>query len=176
LPELKKLAAFFLSEVPQVTGWTEKDLYTFDFGDSGDAVPGGLVVDQSNNLYGGTIWGGQTNFGTVYELDQLPNREWNASTIYTFAQASGGPYANLTMDAEGNLYGTAYGDGVFRRGSIFKLTQSSNGWIYSDLHDFDDSDGANPISSVLLDANGNLYGTTSFGGTYGYGVVWELTP
>jgi uncharacterized repeat protein (TIGR03803 family) len=161
---------------PSGSGWNEKDLYTFDFPYDGDAVPGGLVIDQSGDLYGGTIWGGQTNFGIVYELNLLPNGSWNANTIYTFSLASGGPYANLTMDAVGNLYGTAYGDGAHTLGSVFKLTPSPNGWLYTDLHDFSGSDGSHPISSVLLDANGTLYGTTSAGGTEGYGVVWELTP
>ena len=52
----------------------------------------------------------------------------------------------------------------------------ASGWIYTDLHDFDGSDGGNPISSVLVDANDNLYGTTSSGGACGYCVVWEITP
>lgn len=161
---------------PSGSGWTEKDLYTFDFPYDGDAVPGGLVIDQSNDLIGGTIWGGQTNFGIIYELNQLPNGSWNANTLYNFSRASGGPYANLTMDNAGNLYGTAYGDGAYSLGSVFKLTPSSNGWVYTDLHDFNGTDGKHPISSVLIDGNGSLYGTTSAGGTDGYGVAWELTP
>lgn len=161
---------------PSGGGWTEKNLYEFDYSYPGDAVPGGLVMDPMGHLYGGTIWGGQSNFGTVYELSSLPNGSWNLSTLYTFTQSSGGPYANLTMDSAGNLYGTAHGDGAHSRGSVFKLTPSSDGWIYTDLHDFDGTDGSNPISSVLIDATGNLYGTTTAGGQYGYGVVWQIAP
>lgn len=59
---------------------------------------------------------------------------------------------------------------------MFKLTPSNGGWIYTDLHDFTGgSDGGLPRSSVVLDANGNLYGTASIGGANGYGVVWEIT-
>ncbi len=170
------LSGGVFSVSPSGSGWTEKDLYYFDLTDQGDAVPGGLVVDAANHLYGGTIWGGSTNFGYVYELNALPNGSWNASTLYTFVRASGGPYANLTMDSAGNLYGAAHGDGAHGMGSVFKLTQSPNGWVYSDLHDFTGSDGAKPVSSVLIGPNGNLYGTTSAGGVNGYGVVWEITP
>jgi uncharacterized repeat protein (TIGR03803 family) len=81
------------------------------------------------------------------------------------------------MDAAGNLYGTTYWDGAYASGAVFKLTPSNGGWTYTSLHDFTGgSDGADPISNVVFDANGNLYGTTSYGGAYNYGVVWEITP
>ena len=81
----------------------------------------------------------------------------------------------------GNLYGTTYCDGANNLGNVFKLTRSGNSWAYTSLHDFTGgSDGANPISNVGFDANGNLYGTASVGGTgcrYGNcGVVWEIMP
>ena len=85
------------------------------------------------------------------------------------------------MDAAGNLYGTTVADGTHGYGSVFKLTRAS-GWTYTSLHDFTGgSDGGNPISDIVFDANGNLYGTTSKGGTSsncygGCGVVWEITP
>jgi hypothetical protein len=67
--------------------------------------------------------------------------------------------------------------------NVFKLMPSPQGWTYTDLHDFTGLDGSNPISTVLIDTNGNLYGTTSGGGTSGSGcsnsngcgVVWEIT-
>lgn len=158
------------------SGWTEKDLYAFSFDFGENAVQGGLVIDPSNHLYGGTVSGGQTNFGIVYELADSPSGNWNETTLYNFTRATGGPYANLTLDHSGNLYGTAFGDGAYHRGSVFKLTPSPSGWIYTDLHDFDVTDGEHPVSSVLIDATGNLYGTTTAGGLYGDGVVWEITP
>ena len=158
------------------SGWTEKDLYAFSFDFGENAVQGGLVIDPSNHLYGGTVSGGQTNFGIVYELADSPSGNWNETTLYNFTRATGGPYANLTLDHSGNLYGTAFGDGAYHRGSVFKLTPSPSGWIYTDLHDFDVTDGEHPVSSVLIDANSNLYGTTTAGGLYGDGVVWEITP
>jgi uncharacterized repeat protein (TIGR03803 family) len=161
---------------PSGSGWTENTLYEFDNNQDGYDVQAGLVIDQQGYLVGGTEYGGQSNFGTIFQLNPLPNGTWNLNTIYNFQLAAGGPEANLTMDSAGNLYGTAYSDGAHAFGSVFKLTPTDQGWVYTDFHDFNRSDGANPISSVLVDAQGNLYGTTSAGGAYGYGVVWEITP
>ena len=81
------------------------------------------------------------------------------------------------MDAAGNLYGTTRCDGANRMGNIFKLTPSSGRWTYTALHDFSGGDdGAYPLSNVIMDASGNLYGTASAGGSQGHGVVWEITP
>src|ERR1035438_6407068 len=94
------------------------------------------------------------------------------------------PYTTLflsVMDATGNLYGTTYEGGGFGIGSVFKLTPSGGGWTYTALHNFcaggwPCSDGAFPPSGLALDAVGNFYGTTSDGGAYGGGVVFEITP
>lgn len=93
-----------------------------------------------------------------------------------------GPLSGLVMDQTGNLYGTTYADGAFGYGSVFKLTPANGDWTYVGLHDFKGgSDGRWPIGGVTLDANGNLYGTTGYGGLggdcpYGCGVVWQITP
>jgi uncharacterized repeat protein (TIGR03803 family) len=85
--------------------------------------------------------------------------------------------AGLTMDSAGNLYGTTYQNGAHNYGSVFKLTKAGSGWTYSDLYDFTGgSDGAYVMSTVTIDANGNLYGTASEGGTYANGVIWKITP
>ena len=80
------------------------------------------------------------------------------------------------MDAAGNLYGTTNCDGANGAGNIFKLTPESGGWTYTSLHDFDGSDGIYPRSNVVFDVSGNLYGTAAYGGAYGHGTVWEITP
>jgi uncharacterized repeat protein (TIGR03803 family) len=90
------------------------------------------------------------------------------------------------MDSAGNLYGATWGGGTYSQGNVFKLSPSGSGWIYTDLHDFTGgSDGGHPVSNVVIDAHGNLYGTASRGGsgpctsTYngnGCGVVWKITP
>jgi len=162
--------------VPSGSGWTLNTLYDFQFGSGGINPAAGLIVGPGGNLYGGTT-NGQPN-PVVYELSPS-NGGWIYSTLYTFPyQHCCGVAANLVMDSAGNLYGTAGGDAVAQiYGSVFRLTPSNGGWIYTDLHDFSGgSDGGLPVSRVLIDANGNLYGTASIGGANGYGVVWEITP
>lgn len=164
------------------SGWTMNPILTVLSGDTGSVPEGGLIFDNSGNLYGSMVADGPAGGGTVFELSA---GTWNFNLLYGFTGGAG-PQENLTMDVSGNLYGTTYQDGAYDEGSVFKLTPSQNGWIYTDLHDFTGgSDGGQPISNVVIDAHGNLYGTTSRGGsgpctsTYngnGCGVVWEITP
>jgi uncharacterized repeat protein (TIGR03803 family) len=153
---------------PDGVQWSQQILHNFTVQSDGCYPEGGLIIDSSGNLYG-TTWVG----GTVFELT-LTNGGWEFNTLYGPSQ--GGSLDKLAMDTAGNLYGTTYGGGAYGNGSVFKLTRSQSGWAYASLHDFNGEDGANPISTVTLDVNGNLYGTASAGGTYGYGVVWEITP
>jgi uncharacterized repeat protein (TIGR03803 family) len=99
--------------------------------------------------------------------------------VYSFTGPAGecGPQGTLVMDGAANLYGTTYCDGANNAGSVFKLTPSNGSWTYTSLYDFTGgNDGANPVSNVVLDGSGNLYGTSSAGGSQGYGVVWEIAP
>ena len=81
------------------------------------------------------------------------------------------------MDTGGNLYGTTFQDGLHLLGAVFKLTQSGGRWTYSSFHDFTGgSDGELPLSNLVFDSSGNLYGTGALGGANGEGVVVEITP
>ncbi len=171
-----------------VSGWTESVLHSF--GSDGSGPYGGLIFDASGNLYGTTQTAemGQGN-GTVFMLTPAGDH-WTLTTLYRFPAGFTYPYARLTMDAAGNLYGTTsyyleaanYFGGQGSEGSVFKLAFSRGSWTYHDLHDFDGrSDGGGPFGSVILDANGNVYGTGTAGGTVlycsgGCGLVWEITP
>lgn len=138
------------------------------------------VLDANGNLYGMTLGGGPNQSGTVYELSPSGGN-WSFDLLYAF---SSGNYegtigsAGLSMDAQGNLYGTRLADGAYGYGTVFKLSPSPNGWIYTDLHDFTGGDdGCYPWSDVVMDSTGNLYGTASAcGGTPNAGTVWEITP
>lgn len=141
----------------------------------------GLMFDPSGNLYGMTAYEGPHGGGTVFELSPSDG-SWTFDTIYGL---SGGIWngtlgtATLTMDAQGNLYGTTPGNGAHNYGSVFKLTPSPNGWIFTDLYDFTGGDdGCTPWSDVVMDRLGNLYGTASECGAGGIegGTVWEITP
>ena len=156
-------------------------LYTFQNASDGAVPVGGLIFDESGNLYGTASIGGSGKGGTVYQLTPS-NGKWTLTVLYSFT-GSGGPYAGLTMDVGGNLYGTTSEDGAYGYGNVFKLSPTNGGWTYTSLYDFaGGNDGKNPYSNVVLDGKGNLYGTTTSGGTGsgcaagGCGVVWEITP
>jgi uncharacterized repeat protein (TIGR03803 family) len=166
------------------SGWALKVLHTFQGGDDGFNPAGGLIFDQAGNIYGTTAAGGPDFGGTVFKLTPSGG-SWTLSSVYGFSGLEEcGPYASLSMDAAGNLYGTTYCDGVDQYGTAFKLTPSNGSWTYTSLHDFTGgSDGGYPYSSVILDASGNAYGTTLQGGSTGNGncittcgVLWKIAP
>ncbi len=172
---------------PSGSGWTANTLYSFTGSTNGENPEASLIFNQAGNLYGTTAYGGYGNGGTVLELT-LSSSGWTLNTLFDLAGTStGGPYASLVMDLAGNLYGTTKSDGAYGQGSVFKLTHGSGGWTYTSLHDFTGgSDGGNPFGGVVLDSNGNLYGTTYAGGStgahcdasYAYqcGVAFEISP
>jgi uncharacterized repeat protein (TIGR03803 family) len=162
---------------PSGSGWAKSTLYSFQ-GDIDGASPfGGLVFDNSGNLYGTTSGRGAGGGGTVFELTPS-NGSWTYTVLYSFSGCFGcGPYANLVTDAGGSLYGTTYKEGAYGFGSIFKLTPANGSWTYTALHDFaGGSDGAYLYGNAAFDANGDLYGTVYEGGANGNGLVWEITP
>jgi uncharacterized repeat protein (TIGR03803 family) len=160
-------------------GWTEKSPYSFADGNDGGYPLSGLIFDQEGNLYGATTDGGTGGGGTVFVLTPSGG-SWTYSVLSNLAGTPGGcgPEGNLVMDQAGSLYGTTMCDGAYGFGSVFKLTPTSQPpWTYTSLHDFTGgNDGGYPLGvNVILDTNGNLYGTSSGGGTSGQGVVWEIT-
>jgi len=158
---------------PTQNGWVETVLHSFQ-GDDGWGAYGGLVMDQFGNLYGATFGGGANDSGVIYELS--PSLDgWTYRILYNFS-GGGGPYDTLTLDAAGSLYGTATYCGANGLGMVFKLTQSNGTWTLTDLQDFSSDTEWAPVGGVTFDTNGNLYGTASGGGLYGWGVVWQITP
>ena len=110
----------------------------------------------------------------------MPNGDgsWTESVLHSFNGNDGyHPPAGLIFDAAGNLYGTTYYGGAHDTGTVFELTPNGDGsWTESVLHSFNGSDGSGLFAGLTFDAAGNLYGTTSWGGGFGYGTVFELTP
>jgi uncharacterized repeat protein (TIGR03803 family) len=157
----------------------ETILYSFAGGDSDGQYPlAGLVGDSAGNLYGTTIAGGGGNSGecspgcgVIFKLDTTGKE----TVLYAFSGGAdgGSPFAALIRDAQGNLYGTTLGGGGSEDGTVFKLDTSGNESV---LHSFTGgSDGASPFSPVVRDAKGNLYGTTSVGGSAGMGTVFKVS-
>jgi len=154
-------------------GWAEESIYSFLGGANGVSPQGGVVLDSSGNLYGGTVGGGSYGGGVAYELSPTSDGGWTYTILSNFR---GSINSNLSLDAGGNLYGTTYSGGAYDDGMVFKLSFSNGVWTQTVVHSFNGYDGALPIGSVLVDANDILYGTATLGGTYGQGVVWEMTP
>jgi len=161
--------------MPFEGGWIKNILYIFSGDDNGTAPAGGVIFDSAGNLYGSTTHGGTLGGGTIFELSPSGGG-WTLSTLCNLA-GNGGPQSSLTMDAAGNLYGTTEYDGHFGGGSVFEATPNGNNWTCTDLHSFQqEGNGVAPLGGVTLDAGGNLYGTTSEGGSHGSGTIWEITP
>jgi uncharacterized repeat protein (TIGR03803 family) len=159
-------------------GWRINQLFSIIdiFGD-GFITQAGVTLDNAGNVYASTEAYGPNGGGTVFELSA---GTWNFNLVYGFS-GNDGPDESLTFDAAGNLYGTTTADGAYGNGNVFKLSPSAGGWIYTDLYDFTGgTDGAAPASNVVIDAQGNLYGTASGGGAgscnHGCGTVWKITP
>ncbi len=168
---------------PSSNSWNETVLHDFNLRlqlGGGVNPSGGLTFDHEGNLYGVTIIGGFNYAGTVFQLTPEGNN-WTFQTLYSLQGSDQlGPIGSVVIDSAGNLYGVRDGlsdTHIPNYGTVFKLTHTSSGWIYSVLHEFISSSGGKYVPGALtLDANGNIYGTARSGGAYGYGVVWEITP
>jgi uncharacterized repeat protein (TIGR03803 family) len=159
--------------------WTEKVLYSFGNYPDGSLPSSSLVFDAAGNLYGTTYQGGANNVGTVFELTSGPGGSWTEKLLHSFGNYPDGslPSSSLVFDAAGTLYGTTASGGHNGMGTVFELMpDGSGGWTELVLHDFTDADGAFPYAGLIFDGAGNLYGTTSNGGTSNAGTVFELTP
>ncbi len=188
----------------QGSSWTLNTLYMFTGGTDGAVPYAGVIFGPDGSLYGTTAFGGIPNpscmtgggyngCGTVFNLRSssqhpgTPSNSWTESVLYAFTGGGDGaaPYgARPVFDAAGNLYGTAFGGGLVNQncpagcGLVYELEPSNGGWIGKVLYSFTgtQNDGASPWAGVISDQSGNLYGTTEFGGAYGYGTVFELIP
>jgi uncharacterized repeat protein (TIGR03803 family) len=183
--------------------WTETIVYNFGDDPGAGGSPGGVgagatvIFDSNGNLYG-TAGGGDTagmgedNAGVVYEASPpAGGGEWTAQALYTFIYNPSdqtlldNPNGAVVFDKSGNLYGIATGGGTYGGGGVFELSppaQSGGAWTMQPLYSFNNSivaslpwgPGAN--ASLILDAAGNLYGTTEYGGVSDLGTVYELSP
>jgi uncharacterized repeat protein (TIGR03803 family) len=142
---------------------------------------GRLTVDADGNLFGATNQIGPicNQYGSVVEIAKTSGGYSNPTTLYSFCAQPGCidgayPAAGLVVDANGNLFGTA-GGGAYGYGMVFEIAKTSSGYANTPniLYSFDGTDFAGP-SGLVVDVNGNLFGTTSHGGAHGYGTVFEI--
>jgi len=150
------------------------------------------VFDKAGNLYGTTQNNGVSSTGgTAFKLT-AGRKGWKFKLLHTFNGKKGDgsqPLGPLTIDSSGNVYGTTYAGGVSQVcsdnggyagcGTVFKLTPSGTGYTETVLWRFSITDGESPMSGVILDKQGNLYGTTYQGGSGAgqpSGAVFRVTP
>jgi uncharacterized repeat protein (TIGR03803 family) len=172
---------FQLSPTP--TGWMHTVLYSFTGGADGGEPYKGVTLDREGNLYGSAVTGGsgscEGGCGVVYKLTNSGGA-WTQTVIHAFTGGDdgSGPGARVTVDSSGNVYGMAPTGGAYGLGTIYQLRQEHNGpWGLKVIHAFTGgADGATGSAGRMILRHGHLYGAATTGGTYGSGVVFELTP
>jgi uncharacterized repeat protein (TIGR03803 family) len=162
----------------KIDNGVETVLHSFQGGADGQNPQGMLIVDKAGSLYGTTTAGGAHGAGTVFKVTGTGHE----AVLYSFTGAPDGaiPEAGLARDAAGNLYGATTAGGAYGNGAVFELSppkQKGVAWSEQVLYSFGaGADGTVPVAGVTFDAAGNLYGTTSAGGAYGFGTIFQLTP
>jgi uncharacterized repeat protein (TIGR03803 family) len=162
----------------------ESIVYPFTGAADGGFPQGGVIADANGNFYGTTTSDGTGHNGVVYELSPpaTGQKSWTQTTLYNFTGGKDGgiPQASLMMDKKGLLYGTTYEGGADGEGVVFRLTPPASGstaWKEKVLWTFTGgNDGSEPSGALIEDGAGNLYGTTTGGGTGVVGTVFELSP
>jgi uncharacterized repeat protein (TIGR03803 family) len=154
---------------------TETVLLNFT-GPNGDFPASALVQDSQGNFFGTTFYGGAYGYGEIYAVHP-PNKP---KVLYNFTGGLDGvgPYGSLILDAQGNLYGTTLAGGLPGMngyGTVFAYSPSLN--KLRALYTFvSGRDGWGVYGNLVLDAQGDLYGATYYGGAHGYGAVFEVLP
>ena len=158
--------------VSQAQTYAETLLYSFGKAGDGTSPISGLTLDTKGNLYGTTASGGINNCGTVFKL--TPKGVESVLHKFTCGTDGGSPVTGVVLDKAGNLYGTAF-YGKNSGGVLFKITSAGK---FSVLHQFGGScgqirgcytlngtDGKTPLTPLLIDSTGTLYGATAQGGS-----------
>lgn len=176
---------------PQNGAWAEQILYSFSSSSGGDPN-GTLVLDKSGNLYGvASMAPCCRGLTMVYELTPDGKGNWTQTILHVFGFGYRSPVGGLALDAAGNLYGVSEEGGghscLYGCGFVYELSPPAKNakkkkWTYATLYSFlgpKYGDGGYPNGDLILDAAGDLYGTTQWGGAHGkdwYGNVFELSP
>ena len=148
----------------------ETVLHSFSGADGSYPIRSHLIMDKEGNLYGTTWAGGSGGQGTVFKLD-IAGR---LTVLHSFTGLDGAmPFGGVVMDKKGNLYGTTTGGGSAGAGTVFKLDSAGTESV---LHSFSGSpdDGTYPADGLVIDKQGSLYGTTLYGGSLNFGVVFKV--
>ena len=145
--------------------WTEKVIYNIK------STYSGLAMDANGNIFG-------TTYRSVFRLHRTRTGSWSASVIFTFVNSVKNginPNGTVVLDSAGNVYGTTYAGGADNDGLVYKLSLGTSGkWTEQILHTFDGIYGGKPLAGLVFDSAGNLFGTTTQGGRFSDGVIYEM--
>jgi uncharacterized repeat protein (TIGR03803 family) len=164
--------------------WKERVLHRFldAFGEGAEPRTG-LIADATGNLYGTTYYGGDDTgcsgmgCGTVFALRPLKGDHWKLNSFHHFEVTDGAfPRGPVTLDGQGNLYGTAMEGGAFNDGTIFRFNNASGKWRMGETFSFGGDDGREPTGPLTITPGGTIYGTTYSGGAQFWGTVFSIVP
>lgn len=166
-------------EIPKVGPGYGTPAIVAAFSLSGANTPyGSVLLDSAGDIFGTTSAGGLpgNGDGTVFEIPKTAGGFGSPLTLATFDNTTGAdPRAGLVADAAGDLFGTTQGGGTNSAGTVFEIPKTANGYgSLVTLVNFNGSDGAGPSAPLIVDAVGDLFGTTSSGGTEAGGTVFEV--
>lgn len=155
-------------------------IHNFKGGADGATPVAGVILDAAGNIYGTTTQGGaksacSSGCGVVFKVDPVGNE----SVLYSFSGGADGsdPIGGVVLDSAGDLYGTASGGGIQRCGVVYQLSAAGVQTVLHSFSGFRNMDGCSPRAGVIRDSDGNLYGTTYWGGSHGdpgAGTVYKL--
>jgi uncharacterized repeat protein (TIGR03803 family) len=168
---------FEIAKTPAGYASTPTALVTFN-GADGRFPAGDLIADANGDLFGTTAAGGPNDDGTAFEIAKTPTGYASTpTTLVNFDSADGAdPTGSLIADANGDLFGTTNEGGPNDDGTVFEIVKTPTGYASTPvtLVNFNFADGASPRGSLIADANGDLFGTTSSGGANNEGTVFEI--
>jgi uncharacterized repeat protein (TIGR03803 family) len=187
---------FKLSPNADKSKWSLKVIHAFcascsdgQFPESGLTYAGhssGALYDGVSPLYGATAGGGAGGGGILFELTPIPGKSrWKEKVIYTFCALANcvdgyQPRGELILDQAGTLYGVTAGGGSHDDGIVYGLSPRRKSWSETVLYSFcsqtNCADGIEPFGGVVMDAGGNLFGTTGGSDGFAYGTVFKLAP
>jgi uncharacterized repeat protein (TIGR03803 family) len=156
---------------PSDGSWSQQVIYNDDIHGVGNDGAG-LIMDANGNIISASA-------SHLFKLSPDGKGAWTPTILHTFSGFKAGDFsypATPVLDSAGNLYGSAlpYSKNGSNTGIVYKIS-SENG-PYKNLINFNGKEGSNPSSGLMLDGAGNIYGVTVFGGKYGDGTVFKLSP
>ena len=161
--------------VPASAAPKYKVLHAFGKGKDGGGLWSPVTIDEGGSLYGATSGGGAYNGGIAFRLSPYPGDRWTEDILHSFPSSPGDgawPNGGLVQGRPGDWYGTSHAGGAYASGTVFQLFHSSGGWKESALYSFGEQhhdDGGDPLAGPVMDAEGNLYGTTD-------ATAFEVSP